>query len=227
MSRKLPAKSLSERLPGLLIVVLLHLAIGWALFSGLARKAVDQVFKEPLEVALIDMPKPVVVEPPPPPQPPKPPTPKPRLRPKPASKPVDVPAEQAVPVPAPAPAPAAPTPSAVQSTERTPESGPAATPAPPAPPAPPPQVAIGLACPNHISVRSGVPYPSRAERRGISGRVVAEFTVAPNGELQNARIASSSDAIFNDVVLAAVQRFKCIGQGTQVRVRIPFEFTLN
>ena len=232
MIRKIPAKSFAERVPGLFVVVLLHVGLGWLLYNGLARKAVEQVIKEPLEVALIEAPKPLAIEeplPPPEPSPPEPPPPpreppKPKPRPKPAPKPAYVPPAE-VPVSA---APAEPTISAVQSVERVPDAAPVAPPpSPPAPPAPPPTVAVGVACPNHVAVRSSVAYPSRAERRGIEGRVIAEFTVSPVGALDNVHIVSSSDVLFNDVVLAAVQRFRCVGQGTPVRVRVPFEFSLN
>ncbi|MCL2898309.1 TonB family protein [Brenneria sp. WC1b.1] len=84
-----------------------------------------------------------------------------------------------------------------------------------------------MACPNHIRVRSSVPYPSRAVRRGLEGQVVAEFTVSAGGAIESVRIASSSDAVFNDVVLQAVRRFQCVGQRSAVRVSVPFEFTLN
>lgn len=84
-----------------------------------------------------------------------------------------------------------------------------------------------MACPNHLRVRSSVPYPTRAERRGLEGQVVAEFTVSADGAIENVRIASSSNAVFDDVVLQAVQRLRCVGQKSTVRVRVPFEFTLR
>ncbi|RMX05856.1 energy transducer TonB [Corticibacter populi] len=234
MNRKLPQKTLTERLPGIVIVLLLHAGLAWAVLSGLGRKVVEQIIPaEPLEVVLLAEPEPVVIEPPPlpepPPPPPEPPPPAPPPPPKPpppAPKPAYVPPPEV-----PVAAPVAPTLTAVQNTAPEPAPAPAAPPppppAPPAPPAAPAQVAIGVACPNHVAVRSSVPYPSRAERRGIEGRVVAEFTVSPGGALQNVRIASSSDAVFDDVVLQAVQRFKCNGQGSPVRVRVPFEFNLR
>ncbi|RIX77239.1 energy transducer TonB, partial [Acidovorax cavernicola] len=49
------------RLVGFGIVVLLHLLLGWALVSGLARQVVD-VIKSPVEVSIVDETKP----PPPP-----------------------------------------------------------------------------------------------------------------------------------------------------------------
>lgn len=213
MMRTLPSKSLSERLLGLAFVVLLHLVLVWALFNGLVRKVVEQVVKEPLEVVLIEEPKPVVlasplpeptlpVPPPPKPQPPRPPRFKPARLAQPAAAPIAATAPAVKPIP-----PTAPRSVALPAASTT--------------------VAIGMACPNYLSVRSSVPYPGSAERRGLAGQVVVEFTVNAGGTIENVRIASSSNAIFNDVVLQAVRRFQCVGQGAEVRVLAPFEFTLK
>jgi protein TonB len=58
----------SQRRPGkhpvgLIIVIVLHLLLGWALLSGLARKVVE-VVKAPIETKIIEE-----VKPPPPPPP--------------------------------------------------------------------------------------------------------------------------------------------------------------
>jgi len=54
------------RRQGLILVVLLHVLLGWALASGLAKKAVE-VIQKPIEMAVIQETQP----PPPPPPPPK------------------------------------------------------------------------------------------------------------------------------------------------------------
>lgn len=219
MTRKLPAKSLSERLPGLAFVVLLHFVLGWALLNGLARKAAEQVLKEPLEVALLEEPKPAVIAPPeaPPAEPDQPAEPEPPVEPKPPAPPPKPPRPRAARVPSPEVAVTVPAVAAAPAAQ--PETAPRSATAP--------IVAIGMACPNHIHVRSSVPYPGRAERRGLEGQVVAEFTVSVGGAIENVRIASSSNAIFNEAVLQAVRRFQCIGQRSAVRVRVPFEFILK
>ena len=57
-------KAGAPRWVGVGVVVGLHVLVGWALVSGLARKALD-VVRQPVEVAIIDEVKP---PPPPPPQ---------------------------------------------------------------------------------------------------------------------------------------------------------------
>ncbi|NDC85609.1 MAG: energy transducer TonB [Betaproteobacteria bacterium] len=64
--------STNRRATGLVIAVVVHIAIGYALVSGLARKVVE-VIKQPLETKIIEEVKP----PPPKPPPPLPPAPKP------------------------------------------------------------------------------------------------------------------------------------------------------
>ena len=56
-----------QRSTGLAVVVGVHLLIGWALASGLARDAIEIVIKKPIEMAIITEAPP----PPPPPPPPK------------------------------------------------------------------------------------------------------------------------------------------------------------
>ena len=63
-SERSPGKNLS----GLTLVVILHLAIGYALVTGLARKVVE-VIKAPLETKIIEEVKPPPPDVPPPPPP--------------------------------------------------------------------------------------------------------------------------------------------------------------
>lgn len=102
----------------------------------------------------------------------------------------------------------------------------------PAPPAPvvraePAAVNVGIACPNHLSVRSNVQYPDQAARRGLNGDVLVEFVVGPSGEIGNVTVVKSSNSLFNAAATNAVGKFKCIGQGQSVRVRVPFVFRLD
>ena len=56
----------TKHLTGFGIVVLLHLLLGWALVSGLARRVVE-VIKAPVEVSILPEAKPTPPPPPPPP----------------------------------------------------------------------------------------------------------------------------------------------------------------
>ena len=178
-------------------VVLFHVALVYALVNGLGHQVIE-VIKAPLEVALISE-----IKPPPPPKVVK--TPQPRVAPAPAFVP-----RTEIPVQAP--------PSAITtSNEVRPEP-------PPAPPAPvrPAQVNIAVACPNHQSIV--VEVPKRAITMGLSGQVVAEFTVSGSGEIKDIAIVQSSNPIFNAAASNAIARYHCVGQGRDVRVRVPFVF---
>ena len=110
------------------------------------------------------------------------------------------------------------------------------TPAPPTPPAPvavpappaaPAIVNVGIACPNHGEVRSRLPYPQQAQNMGLSGEVVVEFVVAAGGQVQDVTVVRSSNRVFNSTATAAVSQLRCVGQGHEVRVRVPFAFRLE
>jgi protein TonB len=88
-------------------------------------------------------------------------------------------------------------------------------------------VNVGIACPNHMDVRSRTPYPPQAQRMGLSGEVLLEFTVMPGGEIANVNVVKSSNSIFNGAASTAVAQFRCIGQGQAVKVRVPFVFKLD
>lgn len=194
-----------KHLLGLSAVVLFHIVLVYGLLNGLGRKVVE-VLKAPLEVAIIDE-----VKPPPPPPPP----PKQVVRQKTSAPPPPAyvpPTETQV---------QAPTPPITTTAERRPEPPPAPA-APPAPPARPVQVNIAVACPNHGSVP--VDMPKQAIRMGLSGQVLAEFTVGANGEVRDIGVVQSTNTIFNAAVTSAIARYRCVGQGHDVRVRVPFDF---
>jgi protein TonB len=86
-------------------------------------------------------------------------------------------------------------------------------------------VNVAVACPNSDSVRAGVPYPPQAERLGLAGNVLVEFTVGPSGEVRDVVAVRSSNAVFVDVATKAVAKFRCNGQGHDVRVKVPFVFS--
>lgn len=169
-----------KHLVGLGIVVLMHILLGWALVTGLARKVVE-VIKNPIETKIIEEAKP----PPPPPENLPPP---PKFAPPPPSF---VPPPEVVVAQPPTPAPAittttvAPPPAPVTI---APAPAPAAS-APPAPPQAPPRLAQGDA-------RSCAPtaddYPPAAVRAEATGTTVIRFTVDATGKLASADVVKSA-----------------------------------
>ncbi|MDR2638005.1 MAG: TonB family protein [Zoogloeaceae bacterium] len=204
-----------RHLGGILFVIILHALLAYALKNGLARDVIN-AFKNPLEVHLIEEVKPIV-EPPPPPPPPE--VKKIVARPE-AAPPPSVyapPPEVLIETPQ-----TAPTISVVQQEPPPPEPPAFAAPAPV-----PVAAAVGAVCPNHLDIRSSVPYPSQALRFNKSGEVLVEFVVETNGAIDNIRIVRSSDPVFNRAVIDAVKRFRCAGQSSPALVRVPFQFALN
>jgi len=179
--------STNRRATGLVIAVVVHIAIGYALVSGLARKVVE-VIKQPLETKIIEEVKPPPPKPPPPlPPPPKMTAPPPPFVPPPeiqiaAPPPPNVisavttkPPPPAPFVPAP-PAPPAPTP-------------PAPKPAP-APVAPPPSYPASIdskTCSNSDEF-----YPRQSRQLNETGTVILRFVVEVNGSLSSVDIEKSS-----------------------------------
>ncbi len=195
---------------GIVVVIILHILLGWALASGLATKAVRMVLPETEAVIIIDKPKP----PPPPVEPPPPP------------KTVVV-VQTFVPPPEvqiqqqniPPPVISNPTPVAPAVFER---------PAPPAPVAvaSTAPVSVGVACPNSQEIRTTIKYPTQARKDGLQGDVEIEFIVGANGEVKDVTVVSSSNRAFNAVSVSATRQFKCNAQGGDVKVRVPFSFKL-
>ena len=161
---------------GLLIVIAMHIVLGYALVSGLAKKVVDKVMVTETKV--------VEAPPPPPPPPPKDLPPPPKNLPPP---PVYVP-------PPPVDVPPPPVQNQIQTTNVMPppaqEKRVEAT-APPAPPAP----AVSLA---HAAVINAndpgckPDYPPAAARAQATGTSRIRFTVDANGKVTNAEVVGSS-----------------------------------
>ncbi len=165
---------------GISIVIGLHIALGYALVTGLAQRMVE-VIRAPIETKIIEE-----VKPPPPPPPENLPPP-PKFAPPPPSF-VPPPEVNVNPPPTPAPTitttTVAPPPQAVHVT-------PAPT-APAAPPAPP----RAAARPAIANVQACAPtsddYPLAARREEATGTTKIQFTVGPDGKLVNAAIVKSS-----------------------------------
>jgi protein TonB len=198
---------------GLVIVVLFHVLLGYALVNGLGRKMIN-VLKKPLDVAIIEE----IRNPPPP-----------------APKVLAPAAKVMLPIPSFVPPPevtvAAPPAQNVITTGSQPDPAPVpmTTPVTVAPPTPAaqPAISVKLACPNHLIVRSQVPYPSQAQQMGLNGDVVIEFTVGVGGQIAEVTVVKSTSPLFNDAAINAVHQLRCDSQGRDVRVRVPFSFRVE
>ncbi len=184
-------KAGNGRIVALIIVAILHVAIGYAFITGLAYKYVKNVVED---TETFD-----VVEPPPPPEeiPPPPPPPE---QPQPQSPPPVV-------TPPPIVRTQAPPPVVIQSVTTPPTTynpiptaGPPAPPAPAAPPAPPAPVISKAAAVrgNPGSWVTNDDYPAAAlnsQDQGVSG---ITFEVNASGRIENCRVSSSSGSALLD-----------------------------
>jgi protein TonB len=174
----------AKHLPSIAMVVVLHIAIGYALVTGLARRVVE-VIKQPLETKIIEE----IKKPPPdapPPPPPKLAAPPPPFIPPPEIN-IQVPITQVAPT------------ITTQSTTPPPKVAP-----PPVPVAPQPLVRKEY----KASYRVDPQFPRQAIQQGISGRVIAWVHVAPNGSVTNVEIRQSTSRIFDREVVRALSQWK-------------------
>lgn len=221
----------SRRLIGLAVVALLHVLVIWGLMSGLARKAIE-VIKKPIEVAIVDEPRPVDPVPPPPPpprSPPPPPSPSPpRLidrQPPPtpaAAAPTPVVTAPEVVVPATAPAPP------IQvAQERTPDKPVETRPAPPAAPQPAtapatrpaPRAEVAIVCPGYQSTLKSA-LAGEWDRVGITGDVKVLIRVRGNQILDVT--PQSGPREYYRAVQRAVRRMNCTVDGAEEQL-VPLE----
>jgi protein TonB len=182
---------------GVVIVLGMHLLLGWALVSGLAQRMVE-VVRAPIETRLIEE-----LKPPPPPPPPD--LPKPNTPPPPTVMQVPVPVviPQVAPPPQITPPPVAPSP---------PPTNPAPAPvdairAPAPAPAPAPATTGRTASPEEIYV-SGLRgylnsikrYPTSREARQLrpQGIVKLKLEIDRAGQLLNATVEASSGSLLLD-----------------------------
>lgn len=202
-----------RRFGGIAAVLLLHVVLIYALLNGLATKVV-QVIQHPIETKIIEP-----VKPPPPPPLPVVQLPPPKFAPPPP--PFVPPPEVNVPTP----------PQPTITHQATPVvATPAPPPAPPAPAAPakPVSTRVDVACPNSDQVRASVVYPKEAQENNVTGDVLIEFVVDPQGHITNEHVAKSSeDSSLDRAAFNAVRQFSCVSQGQPVRVQVPFSFNLN
>ena len=188
-----------NRVVAIIIVALIHIALGYLLITGLAVDAVKNVVER---VTTID------VDEPPPPEPEDEPPPPP---------PEDIPQTVPPPVAPPPPINIARTPPPVQVTPNIPPPSPPAIrippPAPPAPaPAPPapPSQARG-ASPDGLSrwaARIQGDYPSSALRREEQGTVTMRITIGTNGRVEACSVTGSSgSSALDQAACRGMQRY--------------------
>jgi protein TonB len=182
-------RSWGKHAPSIMLVLVLHLAVGYALVTGLARKVVE-VIKAPLETKIIEEIKK------PPPEAPPPPPPKMAAPPPPFIPPPEINIQ------------APPPPAQVITTVTTtpPPPGPPPVIAPPAPPAPP---SPAVRREYKAAYRVDPVFPRQAQRDGISGRVIAHVVVQPNGNVSEVRIISAQPPrIFDREVIRALSQWR-------------------
>jgi protein TonB len=179
-----------NRVIAIIIVALIHVALGYALITGLAYSAVKKAIER---VTTVDIEEEVPEEEPPPPPPDEVQPPPIVAPPPPISLNVSPPPIQTVVTPPP-PAPVIPI----------------ARPAPPPPPPPAPSRARG-ATPDGLSrwsARIQEQYPARAVRDEIEGRVGVRVSVGPNGRVADCSVTSSSgSSILDDAACSGMRSY--------------------
>jgi len=160
------------------VVVVLHVLLGWAFVSGLARKVVE-VVKAPIETKIIEEVKP----PPPPPETPLPPPPK--IAPPPPSF---VPPPEVVVTPPPTPQPT------ITTTQTPPPVAPVTIAPPPAPAAPPAPPSRPAGQPAQIDMKTceEPQFPAAALRAEATGVTKIRFTVDANGAVSKVDLERSA-----------------------------------
>ncbi|WP_394756747.1 energy transducer TonB [Rhodoferax sp.] len=210
MDYRFQTRDPSRRLKGIVIVVVLHAFLGYALVSGLARKGLNFV-KKPLEAVVIQE---VIIPPPPPP-------PKKIEKPQEVHK-VDAPPPPYVPPPDVAPQVSSNAPSIVS--VATPPTAPAVI-APPPPPAPvtigPKRTTIGVACPTQVAPE----MPRKALQDGTEGVVKAQIHIK-GGVIQDVTILSGP-RVFHAAVKAAMMQYTCVTDGGEVVATQEFNFKVE
>jgi len=180
-----------NKIIAIIIVALIHVALGYALITGLAYNAVKKAIER---VTTVDIEEEVPEEEEPPPPPPDDVVPPPPVAPPP---PINVsvapPPIQTVQTPPP-PAPVIPI----------------ARPAPPPAPPPAPSKARGVS-PDGLarwSARIQENYPPRAVRDEIEGRVGVRVTVGPNGRVSECSVTSGSgSSILDDAACSGMRSY--------------------
>lgn len=209
MNDRFEPRDPARRLKSIVIVVVLHALLGYALVSGLAREGLNLI-KKPLAAVVIQE----VTLPPPPPRKVE------RRR--------EAPKLDASPPPFMPPPDVAPL---VTSTAPVIQSAAAPPPAPapvlmaPAPPAAvatgPKRTGIGLACPRQVPPE----MPRRALQEGTQGVVKAQIHIK-GGNIVEVTILSGP-RVFHAAVKAAIMQYTCITDEGEVIATQEFNFKLE
>lgn len=219
----------ARRIQALLLVVLLHIALLYALQSGLMMRIAEQIVPKEIMATLVAPPAPKIIEAPPTPEKKVEPKEKPLIKPTPKQTFVpdrpkvvnNTPSETAITVP-------------MSKEEPSPAPSPAAAPvvaaAPPAPPTPPaPKIISGVEY-----IRAPAPiYPPLSRRMNEEGKVVLRVIVNEHGHAEKASIITSSgsarlDEAARDAVLKAQYKpYIEDGHGIPVSVVVPISFSLD
>ncbi len=164
----------TNRIIGLVVAAIVHVALGYALVTGLAYEAVKKAVERVTTVD-IEEPEPPEEEPPPPPE--------------------EVPDTPPPPVAPPPPINIAPAPPPIQTQPTIPPPAPIQQVVPPpAAPPPPPSMARGASPKGQSRWTRRIieNYPSRALRQEIEGRVGVRVTVNAEGRVGSCSVSSSS-----------------------------------
>ena len=71
-------------------------------------------------------------------------------------------------------------------------------------------------------------YPAEASRKGITkGDALMQFTLTASGEIRDVKALQSSNPIFARNSERLVREYKCVGQGRDVTVTVPFSYKLK
>jgi protein TonB len=204
-------RSSGRRTAGVILTIVLHIVLIYALLHGLARKIVN-IVAPPLETKIIEEIKPPQPEKPPPP-PPKLATPPPPFIPPPEVN-IQVPIQQApaitavAPTPPPAPVPFTPTPPVVREPVRT------------------PPVVQAASC-------DKPEYPPAARRANEVGTVLLNFLIDTNGKVIDSKVERSSgsrrldDAARSALELCKFRPATVDGNPTRAWARIEYVWRLE
>jgi protein TonB len=180
-----------NRVIAIILVALIHIAVGYAMVTGLAYSAIKKAIEHVTTVNVNEPP------PPPPEKTPPPPTnapPPPVAPPPPISisvAPPQIQTQPTIPPPAPPVLNIAPAP-------------------PPPPPPPAPSKARGATPLNQSRWASQISdnYPARAANEGIEGRVTVSGTVSPDGRVSSCSVTNSSGSRdLDSAACAGMQRY--------------------
>lgn len=204
-----------SRMIGLAGVAALHVAIVYALVSGLGQCVVD-IVRQPLEARFVVEAKPL---PPPPPEPPKP-------------QPKTAPPPKAY-VPPPAVKAAVPVPAAITAITQTPPPEPVTRTGTAEPtPAPPEPVRVAAALDPSATCRPPQ-YPPQSRRNGESGAVVLRFLIEADGSVIESQVESSSgytrldEAAVNGLSLCHFKPGTSDGRAERSWARMRYVWKLN